>query len=120
MKEVGEDASNNFILFVANFDCLAATTFLNEFYSWFSEGCSRTTCGDHGSNSDIDLGPDDDMRDIMGLATIGSKMMSSGRDDTNQIRYDFMRDHSDFLKGHKDLIRKDFIMYDGYMMKCMY
>lgn len=111
LKEIGEEAANNFILFVANFDCLSATAFLNEFYLWHANGC---TAIETGQTTDVDLGSDREVADIIGMATIGSKMFSSGRDDTNRIRSEFLQKHKQFLNENNDKLKADYNYVDAW------
>jgi hypothetical protein len=102
VKEVSKDAAENFVVLVAKFKCLSATAFLNDFIDWYCSGCNEYQVRD---TSDVDLGPDNEGRLAIGLATIGSMMFSSGSDHTNQIREDFILGHRKELKskGHEYL-----------------
>lgn len=93
-KVMGRESAKNYILLVARFKCLSATAFLNDFINWYCSGCKEYEVTE---TTDIDLGPDRDLSSIIGMATIMSKMYGNNRDDTYQIRSNFLWKHREEL-----------------------
>lgn len=97
-KEFGDEAAAKFVQFIYDFGKLSATAFLNAFYDFIDAGCNYTPRG-HSSKDDVDLGPDQDGREIIGMATIfGAMLGNTDRDETESIRGEFLWKHPEEYK----------------------
>jgi hypothetical protein len=119
-QEAGDEAAANFVQFVCDFDKLAATTFLNEFYAFCDCGCTYTP-RKHSAIDELDPGPDNDSRDVVGLGMMMSAMSGMmDRDETESIRNAFLANHRSEFKPHHDHQNKCFanqygdVVYFGF------
>lgn len=115
LVKVGPEAAKEFVNFVMGIDRLSATHFLNEFYNF---GYRGWVCAEPRATvtlNHIDVGPDNEARLGIGMATIAGVMFgSSDRDETPRIRGDFLRNHMDDLDHeHKDRLREHHSPWDG-------
>jgi hypothetical protein len=92
-QEAGDEAAANFVQFVCDFDKLAATTFLNEFYAFCNCGCVYVP-RKHSAIDELDPGPDNGSRDVVGFGMMMSAMSGMmDRDETESIRNAFLAQH---------------------------
>lgn len=116
-KEAGDQAAKNFVQFVYDFDKLAATTFLNDFYTFCYLGCDYKP-KEHKPIDEIDVGPDreDDSRLAAGMAGIMSFLGGgSETDETETIRGTFLDNHREEFTPDPD--REDTRVIDCYGLR---
>ena len=95
-REYDEEAAQHFVQMIADIESLAATAFLNTFYTFVSRGCRWVPTDTPESN--VDVGPDngksgyDNPRYAIGMATIGMALFGQddGPGETESIRHSFL------------------------------
>ena len=98
LKQGGEEEAKAFVQFIYEFPVLAATPFLNAFYSFCAMGCTYSF---PEKVEKYDVGPDDSTpedpmgsRFMTGMASIAGGMSGmADRDETEYIRGSFLRNH---------------------------
>lgn len=91
--EYGVQPAAAFVKMVADIKPLSATAFLNRLYALEGSGWqfkTRLQC-----DSDIDLGPDNEGRMSIALATIGNLLGGRLNDETEAIRRPFLMKHQE-------------------------
>lgn len=97
LAEHGQPAAVQFVRFIADFPVLSATAFLNSFYAFLHNDCTYTP-REHSEMDNIDVGPDNDQREFIGMISIfGALAGDSKRDETEMIRGQFLQSHHDCL-----------------------
>lgn len=86
-KEIGTEQAVAFVSMIENLKTLSATNFLNSLYALEA----REWVFVPASESDIDLGPDDERRIATGIATIFAATSFSEWDETEDIRASFFQ-----------------------------
>lgn len=92
-KEFGDEAATNFVQFVYDQVKLAATSFLNNFYTFVANDC-KWTPRSHSVADEMDVGPDDGGRLTIGSAAMVNALSGQiNRDQTEQISAGFLWRH---------------------------
>ena len=101
--EAGDEAAKQFVQLVADFDKLSATAFLNDFYGFWYRGCVHVS-RKHSTMDELDVGPDDGHREVVGMGAMLSAM--SGMidcDETSSIRGPFLQKHrGEYKRSEKE------------------
>lgn len=85
-QELGSRQAEAFVSMVKELKVLSATNFLNALYALEENDWNLTQFNE----SNIDVGPEEEGRGLIALATVAESLFYCGRDDTEYIRSSFL------------------------------
>ena len=104
--EAGPEVAEKFVQFVYDLEKLSMTSFLNRFYEFCRQG-GNYVCRPHDILEEHDVGPDGEYR--FGIVMSSILAVATGqnlRDDTEEIRRDFLVKHENEFTRNKQQDKK--------------